>query len=214
MWTRVLQDPNEQQAFTTLLDDYFSRPPPHHSHTSPNTPCVNAPAPAALPPRSVPPAPAPRASAPAPAHSPALPKLKHERPRPPAGLTSSKTTAGGFDASSKRSFAKGVFSSKGPMNRAEMEKEKNVGPLFVKSSTGAKPQPPPPRRTGAAGPAAGAQEERVRALYDYEGAEAEDLPLREGEELVVVEHVSSDWIRCRNASGSSGLVPAAYVQPL
>ncbi|GAA5844490.1 hypothetical protein JCM11251_004191, partial [Rhodosporidiobolus azoricus] len=189
MWTRVLQEQQEQAAFTSLLNQYFSRPPPPPSSSSPNSQRAVANSqspPVALPPRSVPPAPAHRASAPSPTSSPAIPK--HEGPRPPAGLVSSKTTAGGFDASSKKSLAKGIFTSKGPMNRAEMEKQKNVGPLFVKSTAGSKPQPPPPRRTGSGAPSSVPQEERVKALYDYEGGDAEDLSVREGEELVVVEH--------------------------
>lgn len=71
------------------------------------------------------------------------------------------------------------------MNRAEMEKKKEVGPLYVKGAIASKPHAPPPRR--AAAPSAAPGEEKVRALYEYDGAEAEDLPAREGEELVVVE---------------------------
>ncbi|GAA5988012.1 hypothetical protein JCM11641_002129 [Rhodosporidiobolus odoratus] len=107
-------------------------------------------------------------------------------------------------------LTKAVFSSKGPMNRAEMEKKASVGPLYVKPTTSTKPLVLPPRRAGT-----GAQgDDRARALYDYEGQEAEDLPVREGEELVIVERVSSDWLRCRNTSGSTGLIPTSYVEQM
>jgi len=33
----------------------------------------------------------------------------------------------------------------------------------------------------------GERQEKVRASYDYDGGEIEDLPCREGEELVVIE---------------------------
>ncbi|GAA6042524.1 hypothetical protein JCM8097_004645 [Rhodosporidiobolus ruineniae] len=210
MWASVLSEPAERQSFHALLDDYFARPPP----TSAPSPPSAAPAPTApraLPPRSTPPAPAPRA--PATLVAAPSPKLPPAGPRAPSGLTSSRTTAGGFDASSKKSFTKAVFSSKGPMNREEMAKAAQVGPLAVKTAS-SKPVAPPPRRTVGGAAADMPQEERVRALYDYEGAEAEDLPVVEGEELVVVEHVSADWLRCRNSSGSTGLVPASYAQAL
>ncbi|GAA6014907.1 hypothetical protein JCM10207_002220 [Rhodosporidiobolus poonsookiae] len=190
MWSAVLNDPQERTAFNSLLADYFNQPAPT---SPPSTSTSSAPL---APPRSLPP-PAPSVASPARSTPPAAPARTaptasgagvagQEGPKRPAGLTSSRTTAGGFDASSKKSFAKGVFSSKGPMNRQEMEKQKQVGPLFVKSGP-SKPIVPPPRR-GAPASSTGS-EERVKMLYDYEGAEGEDLPAAEGEELVVVEHV-------------------------
>ncbi|GAA5878255.1 hypothetical protein JCM8547_007541 [Rhodosporidiobolus lusitaniae] len=220
MWQAVLQDENEKQAFHALLAQYFQQPfpaSPSSSSSPPLSASSPAPPPAQAPPpvfsgRSLPPpAPATRtASFQAPKQAPSLAPTGHE-PRRPAGLESSKTTAGGFNASSKKSFAKDLFASKGPMNRAEMEKKKDVGPLFVKSAVQSKPHVPPPRRAPVPG-TGGVVEERVRALYEYEGAEAEDLPVVEGEEVVVLEHVSSNWFRCRNAAGSTGLIPASYVQ--
>lgn len=47
------------------------------------------------------------------------------------------------------------------------------------------PSAPPPRRSAAA---AALGLGTAQALYDYEGAEVEDLPVAEGESVTVVEH--------------------------
>ncbi|GAA6064572.1 hypothetical protein JCM10212_006197 [Sporobolomyces blumeae] len=143
-------------------------------------------------------------------------------PKKPAGLMSSKSMAGVGDTSSGKNFTKALFSSKGALSKAEQDKNKYQGPLYVKPTTalGTVAHAPPPRRGGAPAPppppdrAGSTAEERVKAAYDFEGSDAQDLPVIEGEELVVVERVSSDWIRCRNARGAEGLVPTSYTQPV
>ncbi|GAA5923814.1 hypothetical protein JCM3775_000516 [Rhodotorula graminis] len=239
MWQAALQDPQERSAFQDLLEGYFRRPFP----TSPPSSRRSEPAP---PPALAARAPPPSSSysATAPRQAPASPS---SGPRQPAGLvqtqsedpmtrvtssphyqayklsqaktpTEAARTVAGFDASTKRAFAKAVLSSKGPLNSEEQRKKKEngPGPLAVavpRTYAG----PPPPRRAGAGaetGTPAAAAEERVRALYDYAGTSAEDLSVREGDELVVVERVDADWTRCRSANGSVGLVPASYVQDI
>ncbi|GAA6012575.1 hypothetical protein JCM8202_003375 [Rhodotorula sphaerocarpa] len=74
------------------------------------------------------------------------------------------------------------------------------------------PAPPPPIRASRPPPPPKAGVRQVRALYDYEGDAVEDLPIAEGENLTVLESVSTDWLKCRNRLGSEGLVPASYVQ--
>ncbi|GAA5852174.1 hypothetical protein JCM8547_006689 [Rhodosporidiobolus lusitaniae] len=56
---------------------------------------------------------------------------------------------------------------------------------------------------------------RVRALFDFDGQTAEELPLRRGEEVVVLEEVSPDWWRGESmASGRKGIFPTNYIEPL
>ncbi|GAA5960054.1 hypothetical protein JCM21900_004033 [Sporobolomyces salmonicolor] len=135
-------------------------------------------------------------------------------PARPSGLSSTKTISGGFDASSGKGFAKTLFTSKGPLNKQELEKQKYKGPLYVKPSPapGTVSHAPPPIRRAMA--ASAAQEERVKAAYDYDATEASDLAVSEGEELVIVERVGDDWLRCRNTAGTEGLVPTSYTQPI
>ncbi|GAA6023935.1 hypothetical protein JCM11491_000294 [Sporobolomyces phaffii] len=140
--------------------------------------------------------------------------------RKPTGLQASKSMAGVGDTSSGKNFTKALFSSKGALSRAEQDKNKYTGPLYVKPPTapGTISHAPPPRRAGAAPPPpsppasnpSGA--ERVKALYDYDGAETDDLPVVEGEELTVVESVGEDWLKCRNSQGAEGLLPKNYTE--
>ncbi|SGY78704.1 BQ5605_C008g04918 [Microbotryum silenes-dioicae] len=92
----------------------------------------------------------------------------------------------------------------------------------------------PPHRTVPLNAASGLG--RARALYDYEGAEEEDLQISEGEVVTVVEHgesfsgskmfactqihrlafatVSDEWWKCQAEDGRKGIVPRAYLETL
>ena len=62
------------------------------------------------------------------------------------------------------------------------------------------------------GHAANAQDgEAAVALYDFEGDAADELSVREGEALIVLDRSNDDWWKCRNARGTEGVVPAQYV---
>ncbi|KAF8487578.1 hypothetical protein JB92DRAFT_3021974 [Gautieria morchelliformis] len=51
------------------------------------------------------------------------------------------------------------------------------------------------------------------ALYDFVADGEEELSVKEGEQLVILDKVSSDeWWKCRNAHGAEGVVPASYVE--
>jgi actin cytoskeleton-regulatory complex protein PAN1 len=49
------------------------------------------------------------------------------------------------------------------------------------------------------------------ALYTYEGANSDELPFAEGDELTIVEHSDTDWWKAEQ-SGVIFIVPAAYLQ--
>ncbi|EJT97499.1 hypothetical protein DACRYDRAFT_119198 [Dacryopinax primogenitus] len=55
--------------------------------------------------------------------------------------------------------------------------------------------------------------ESAIATYDFEAQSEDELTVREGDALVVVDRVSSeDWWKCRNDRGQEGVVPRSYVE--
>ncbi|KWU47362.1 hypothetical protein RHOSPDRAFT_30783 [Rhodotorula sp. JG-1b] len=240
MWADALSDPQERQAFHSVLAEYFQRPYPTSSSSSrpeaSSTPPLAASGEPALPARrTVAPVPAPASrtstSRPQPPTPTSPPRERPTTgPRKPAGLEPQQKTAGGFDASSGSALTKSLFASKGPLNKAELEKQKALSPLYVPVAKQAlKSFAPPPKRVGiepggaatteGTGPSApiarsapGASVRTVEAVYDYEGSSIDELPIAEGERLTVIETVSSDWLKCRNSVGSEGLVPTSYVR--
>jgi hypothetical protein len=53
---------------------------------------------------------------------------------------------------------------------------------------------------------------RLRALYDYDATEANELSMREGDLLVLLEKDESGWWRGRNADGNEGVFPSNFVE--
>uniref|UniRef100_A0AAR2K6G4 Tyrosine-protein kinase n=1 Tax=Pygocentrus nattereri TaxID=42514 RepID=A0AAR2K6G4_PYGNA len=84
--------------------------------------------------------------------------------------------------------------------------------LFGDSENTRRPPPPPPPEHGA--PAAQEEEpeeELVIALYDFEGAESQDLTLHRGEEYVIVEKCDVNWYKARDRYGyESGFSSSCY----
>ncbi|CEH17615.1 protein that induces appearance of [Ceraceosorus bombacis] len=74
--------------------------------------------------------------------------------------------------------------------------------------------PPPPTRSAAPLPPTRRGLGRAVALYDYDGTEAEDLRVGEGEEVELIEKVSEDWWRAKSSEGRQGIVPSTYLRLL
>jgi actin cytoskeleton-regulatory complex protein SLA1 len=55
-------------------------------------------------------------------------------------------------------------------------------------------------------------EKRATALYDFEAAGADELSVREGEVLIILEATGDEWWKCRNETGQEGDVPASYLE--
>jgi chemotaxis protein histidine kinase CheA len=49
------------------------------------------------------------------------------------------------------------------------------------------------------------------ALYDFTGDAADELSVKEGEILLVVDQSNEDWWKCRNQAGQEGVIPASYI---
>lgn len=69
---------------------------------------------------------------------------------------------------------------------------------FVASTRGA-PQPPE-------------EIEFVRALFDFQGNDEEDLPFRKGDVLRVLEKPEDQWWNAANQEGRAGMIPVPYVE--
>lgn len=51
------------------------------------------------------------------------------------------------------------------------------------------------------------------AMYDFDADGEDELSVKEGEKLTVIDKEGSDeWWKCRNASGHEGVVPASYLE--
>lgn len=68
-----------------------------------------------------------------------------------------------------------------------------------------------PEVNGNADPDADAEGETAVALYDFTGDASDELSIKEGETLVVLDRTNDDWWKCRNHTGQEGVVPAQYV---
>lgn len=56
--------------------------------------------------------------------------------------------------------------------------------------------------------------EYVRTLYDFTGSDAEDLPFKKGEVLVILEKPEEQWWSAKNKDGRVGMIPVPYVEKL
>uniref|UniRef100_H0WFQ9 CRK like proto-oncogene, adaptor protein n=1 Tax=Otolemur garnettii TaxID=30611 RepID=H0WFQ9_OTOGA len=61
---------------------------------------------------------------------------------------------------------------------------------------------------------AGGNVEYVWTLYDFLGNDAEDLPFKRGEVLMIIEKPEEQWWTARNRDGRVGMIPVPYVAKL
>ncbi|XP_041983558.1 adapter molecule Crk [Aricia agestis] len=54
--------------------------------------------------------------------------------------------------------------------------------------------------------------EVVEAKFNFDGNDADDLPFRRGERLMVINRDEEQWWTARNAQGRTGSIPVPYVQ--
>uniref|UniRef100_A0A7S1VDK9 SH3 domain-containing protein n=1 Tax=Sexangularia sp. CB-2014 TaxID=1486929 RepID=A0A7S1VDK9_9EUKA len=77
------------------------------------------------------------------------------------------------------------------------------------SITGGRPQPVPPakKKAIAAPPAVTAV-----ALWDFAGTESDEVPVRKGEVVTVIDESDPDWWMVRNQAGKQGTAPSNYLK--
>ncbi|PWN48288.1 hypothetical protein IE53DRAFT_319707 [Violaceomyces palustris] len=68
------------------------------------------------------------------------------------------------------------------------------------------------------GPKSQPQSSSAGALYEYgDGTDPDDLPVKEGERIILLERISDDWWRGKKVDGTReepGIVPSSYVRQL
>ncbi|CAG5023165.1 unnamed protein product [Parnassius apollo] len=77
-----------------------------------------------------------------------------------------------------------------------------VRPLPQARARAAAPPPPQPHQVL----------ELVIAKFDFVGSDADDLPFRRGERLMVINRDEEQWWTARNSQGRTGSIPVPYVQ--
>ena len=53
-----------------------------------------------------------------------------------------------------------------------------------------------------------------RSLYNYKGKDIGALPIRAGEQFTFIEQHDANWWKMRSQTGTVGLVPACYLEPV
>lgn len=56
--------------------------------------------------------------------------------------------------------------------------------------------------------------EKVKARYDFEARDADDLAFKRGEILDIVSKDEELWWTARNALGKTGSIPVPYIEPV
>ncbi|KAK0206793.1 hypothetical protein DFS33DRAFT_1381887 [Desarmillaria ectypa] len=72
--------------------------------------------------------------------------------------------------------------------------------------------PPRPSEASDDEPETEAQGSAGAALYDFTAAGDDELSVKEGEQLTIIEMDEEDWWKCRNAKNQEGMVPSSYLE--
>lgn len=56
--------------------------------------------------------------------------------------------------------------------------------------------------------------EYASVLYDFTADGEDEMSVKEGEQLLILERDGDDWWKCQNANGHTGMVPASYLEVL
>ncbi|KAH9483050.1 Actin cytoskeleton-regulatory complex protein SLA1 [Psilocybe cubensis] len=104
------------------------------------------------------------------------------------------------------------FSAAGPViipDQGQDDEEEEEEEEYEPPSSQAIPPravPPTPARPAAASSSAAV------ALYDFTADGEDELTVKEGEQLTILEKDGDEWWKCRNAQGVEGVVPASYLE--
>lgn len=90
-----------------------------------------------------------------------------------------------------------------PRDSTDDEAEEEEEPVPPHATNG-RHDPPPARTTNG--------DDSATVLYDFDADGEDELSVKEGEQLVVLEKDGNDWWKCRNAQGKVGVVPASYLE--
>ncbi|WFD14544.1 hypothetical protein MARU1_000550 [Malassezia arunalokei] len=130
--------------------------------------------------------------------------------RRPEGLTTGKSI-GKLDVSSPGSALKSAFKNTTEMvqNRIQQNaRTQEVAHAVPSMDSAAQADAPPAEATTAMSSGLG----EATALYTFQGAQAGDLSITQGERIVLLDKVNDDWFRAQSVNGAVGIVPANYIQ--
>ena len=126
-----------------------------------------------------------------------------------SNTTTSRST---LNNSSSRATTSTKSSTKSSFSRGGESKRQNSGKKAVPSTK--TPPSVPSRSKKAAPPPVPSRKEMVKALFDYEGVDSDELSMTTGMRLTVISRKEPDapegWVKC-SYGGKEGLVPANYV---
>ena len=128
---------------------------------------------------------------------------------------SSKSSSSSSSSRATTSKSSAKSSAKSSSSRGgESKRQSSIKKAVVSSTTTKTPPSVPSRGKKAAPPPVPSRKEMVKALFDYDGADEDELSMTTGMRLTVISRKEPDapegWVKCAYG-GKEGLVPANYV---